>query len=148
MRRVILPAVLATAIVAGAAVLTTTGSAQTAGGPRTIHFTATQTGGFHPKGRPHPGSVVGFTDTLKGDDGSTGRDVGVCTIATGTSAICHVQFVLSTGQLAFQNAPDGSKKDSPGTVIGGNGAYLGARGSASVTEISKKTTEITVNLTN
>jgi hypothetical protein len=144
MRRVLL-------VVAGAAALAvavaSSGSAQSSGGPRTIHFVSTTVkGGFAPKGRPRPGSTLGFTDTLKGDDGSTGHDVGICTIVTRSEAFCNVQFILDKGQLSFQGTFPVRSNNSPGSVIGGVGAYEGARGSISVTDVNSKTANITVSL--
>jgi hypothetical protein len=128
-------------------VLSASGSAQSPDGPRTLHFVATETGGFESKGRFAEGSVVGFKDRLKADDGTTGRDVGVCTITDlrRKEAFCHAVAVFPEGRLFFELLNRESSKRQTAAVVGGTGAYAGARGSAVAKEAGRKT-DITVNL--
>lgn len=138
----------ALAVPAGAAgVLSASGSAQSTGGPRTLHFVATETGGFESKGRFGEGSVVGFKDRLRADDGTTGRDVGVCTITDlrRKEAFCHAVAVFPEGRLFFEWLNRESSKRQTVAVVGGTGAYSDARGSA-VAKEGRRRTGITVNL--
>ena len=147
MRRSYLWAVIATIVVALAGVIATGGSAKSSAKPRTIVFTAkTAPGGFFTKGRPHPGSRFGFTDTVTGSDGSKGHDLGSCTVIVRKTALCQVQLVLNTGQLAGQVPLKFSSKTNTGPITGGTGAYDGARGTATAVQVNKKTTKITVTL--
>jgi hypothetical protein len=140
-----------TAIAAGAAalatagVLATTGSAQAPQGT-TLHLVSkSQKGvGFNPKGRPGPGARFGFGDKITGDD--TGFDRGVCTIVTRQGALCTVQVQLSKGTLSAQGLLAQRSNKAPVAIIGGTGAYNGARGTALVTDTSATTTEIDVSL--
>jgi hypothetical protein len=142
-------AVAAAAIALGVAgVLSNAGSAQSPGGPRTVHFVATETGGFEEHGRFGNGSAFGFTDRLKADDGTTGRSVVVCTITNlkRKEAFCHVAIVFPNGQLVFEFAHRESHKSETVAVVGGTGAYADARGSAVARSVGETKTDITVSL--
>jgi hypothetical protein len=67
---------------------------------RTIHLTLVQVGGFDSPGPPHLGFVHAFTDKVTADDGSTGHDVGLCTLITNTELLCHSEVILPRGQIA------------------------------------------------
>jgi hypothetical protein len=129
-------------------VLSSTGSAQSTGGPRTVHFVATEAGGFEEQGRFGNGSAFGFTERLKADDGSTGRDIAVCTITSlkRKEAFCHVAVVFPNGQLVFEFAHRESHKSETVAVVGGTGAYADARGSAVARSVGRTKTDITVSL--
>lgn len=88
----------------------------------------------------------GFTDKVTGDDGSRGHDVGLCTLITRSELLCHSQVILSTGQLAFQGILHQHDHNTPGTVLGGTGAYNGARGTAHITDVNPTTTKVAINL--
>jgi hypothetical protein len=132
------------AALAAAGVLATTGSAQTSG--TSLHLVSkTQKGvGFNPKGRPGPGARFGFGDKISGDD--TGFDRGVCTIVTRQGALCTIQVQLSKGTLSAQGLLAQRSNKAPVAIIGGTGAYNGARGTALVTDTSPTSTMIDVSL--
>jgi hypothetical protein len=124
-----------------------TGSAEPTGGAPTVHFVATDTGGFESKGSFGNGSIVGFRDRLKADDGTTGHDLGVCTITSlkRKQAYCHAMAALASGKLFFEWVNRESSKTHTIAVVGGTGAYADARGSA-VAKESGRRTGITVTL--
>jgi hypothetical protein len=142
-------AIAAVAIaLAAAGVLSNTGRAQSTDGPRTVHFVATETGGFEEHGGFGGGSTFGFTERLKTDDGTTGRDVVVCTITNlkRKEAFCHVAIVFPNGQLVFEFAHRESHKSETVAVVGGTGVYANARGSAVARSVGETRTDITVSL--
>lgn len=126
-------------------VLSATGSAQSAG-PRVLHYAATEGGGFESKGPFGNGSVVGFRGGLKADDGTRGRHVGICTITDlkRKESFCHVVLMLPDGRLIFEFLHRETAKSHDLAVVGGTGAYAGARGSAVAKE--GRRTDITVSL--
>jgi Dirigent-like protein len=136
-------AALAAALVI-AALVAATGSAQAPAGT-TLHLVAKsqKNVGFFPSGRPHQGEHLGFGDAITGDD--TGYDRAACTIV-GRSLVCTIQVQLSKGTLSVQGIAPQRSNNTPFAVIGGTGAYDGARGTALVTDVNSSTTNITVNL--
>ena len=143
------PFILATTIVAAIALagtIATTGGAKPAPRTSTIHLALVQIGGFDSPGAPRPGFVHAFTDKVTGDNGITGHDVGLCTLMTSTELLCHSQVILTTGQLSFQGTLHQDDHNTPGSIIGGTGAYNGARGTARITDINPTTAEVTINL--
>jgi hypothetical protein len=145
MRRLIFATTVVAAI-ALAGIIATTGAANPSTRTRTIHLTLVQTGGFDSPGPPRPGFVHAFTDKITGDDGSTGHDVGLCTLITPRELLCHSQVILTTGQLAFQGILHQHDHNTPGTILGGTGAYNGARGTAHITDLTPTTAKVTINL--
>jgi hypothetical protein len=111
--------------------------------PKSLHLVATSVkkAEFSPKGKPHNGDRFGFGDKVSGDD--TGFDRGVCTLSGG-KALCNVQFQLSRGTLSLQGFVPDRVNNTPFAVLGGTGDYDGASGTALVTEVSKKTTDINI----
>jgi hypothetical protein len=146
MRRSLIVATTAVAAIALAGIIATSGGAKPSPRTRTIHLTLLQIGGYDSPGPPRPGFVHAFTDKVTGDDGSKGHDVGLCTLITKTELLCHVQVILNTGQLAFQGILHQHDHNTPGTLLGGTGAYNGARGTAHTTDVNPTTTKVTVNL--
>jgi len=77
-----------------------------------------------------------------------GHDAGVCTFTTLTppEAACQITFFLPHGEIAtqFLNAPPPRKVAA---IVGGTGAYRGARGEAVIVEGPKQTGAITFRLT-
>ena len=136
----------AVAAIALAGIIATSGGAESSPRTRTIHLTLVQTGGFDSPGPPRPGFVHAFTDKVTGDDGSEGHDVGLCTLITDKELLCHSQVILSTGQRAYQGVLHQHDHNTPGTVLGGTGAYNGARGTAHVTDVSPTITKVTISL--
>jgi dirigent-like protein len=131
------------AAVATAAVLAASGSAQTA--PTTLHLVSKHDGsvGYFPKGRPRPGDGVGFGDKISGDD--SGYDRGACTVI-GRKMLCTVQVQLSKGTLSAQGLIPQRSHNNPVAIVGGTGAYDGARGTALVTDVDANTTTVDVTL--
>ena len=124
------------------AIQATTGSAAPV--KKTLHLTATSQKkvGFFPKSKPRQGDRFGFGDSLSGDD--TGIDRGVCTIV-GKQSLCNIQVQLSKGTLSLQAfLPQGKPNNLPIPILGGTGDYDGASGTALVTQLTKKLTDISV----
>jgi hypothetical protein len=139
---------LATAVAAAAAgaALAGPGEAQTSG--TELHLTATsqKSAGFFPKHRHAvPGDLVGFGDKVTGDD--TGITRAVCTIVGGGRGLpCTIWVKLSKGTLAFEGMLPEKSHDAPIAVVGGTGAYNGARGTAYATDTGPSKTKIVVDL--
>jgi hypothetical protein len=123
------------------AVQATGGSAAPA--PKSLHLVATSLKkvGFFPKSKPRQGDRFGFGDSLSGDD--TGFDRGVCTLVGGKS-LCTIQAQLSKGTLSLQGFVPGKASNLPIAVIGGTGAYDGAGGTALITNVNKRTTDVSI----
>jgi hypothetical protein len=83
---------------------------------------------------------------IAGDDGSTGHDVGLSTLMTPRELLFHSQVILTTGQLAFQGILHRHDHNTPGTILGGTGAYDGARGTARITDLTPTTAKVTIDL--
>jgi hypothetical protein len=143
MTRLRLTLAAAVAALATAAVLATTGSAQSA--PATLHLVSKSQPrvGFFPKGRPHAGDTVGFGDKISGDE--TGFDRGTC-IVIGRGLLCTVEVQLSKGTLSVQGLVPERSHNHPMAIVGGTGAYDGARGTALVTDVDANTTTVDVAL--
>lgn len=146
MRRLLIFTTTAVAAIALAGIIATSGGAKPSPPTRTIHLTLVQVGGFDSPGPLRPGFVHAFTDKITGDDGIKGHDVGLCTLITASELLCHSQVVLNTGQLAFQGILHQQDHNAPGTVLGGTGAYSGARGTAHITDVNPTTAKVTINL--
>jgi dirigent-like protein len=131
------------AAVATAAVLAASGSAQTA--PTTLHLVSkSQPGvGYFPKGRPRSGDAIGFGSKVSGDD--TGFDRGACTVID-KKLMCTIQVQLSKGTLSAQGLIPQRSTNNPIAIVGGTGAYDGARGTALVTDVDANTTRVEVTL--
>ena len=144
------PSIIAATLIAVAlvAVDATGGHATPSARTRTIHLTLKEVGGFDSPGPPHPGFVHAFTDKVTSSDGSNGHDVGLCTLVTNSELLCHSEVILSTGQIAFQGVLHQHDRHTPGSVIGGTGAYNGARGTATITTVNSTTTKVTLELVN
>ena len=101
-----------------------------------------------PKG-PSVGDEQIITDSLLDAKRRTvGHDAGVCTFTTLTppEAACSITFFLPEGEIAtqFLNTPPPRKVVA---IVGGTGAYRGARGDAVIVEGPKQTGTITFRLT-
>ena len=141
-RRSMLALVAILAAVVAIAIQATGGSAAPA--PKSLHLvgTSVKKAEFFPKGKPHNGDRFGFGDKVSGDD--TGFDRGVCTLSGG-KALCNVQFQLSKGTLTLEGfVPEKKLNNTPIAVLGGTGDYDGASGTALVTQVNKKTTDINI----
>jgi hypothetical protein len=135
------------ASIATVAVIATSGSAQ-GPAPTSLHFVEkTQNSiGFFPHHKPRQGDRFGFGSTVTGDD--TGIDRGVCTVIGKNQALCNVEERLAKGTLSAQGmvSLSGRANKNPFAVTGGTGAYDGARGTALVTDVNSKTTDIQITL--
>jgi hypothetical protein len=131
-----------------AGALTVSGSAQSIGGARTVHFVATAKSGFESKGPFGTGSIEGFRESDKLDDGTSGHDVGVCTITDlrRKKSFCQIGIVLPEGQLILEGPHRETANTTNLAVVGGTGAYADARGSAIAKDIAPRKTDVTVNL--
>jgi hypothetical protein len=111
--------------------------------PKTLHLVATSLKkvGFFPKSKPRQGDRFGFGDSLSGDD--TGFDRGVCTLIGGKS-LCDVQAQLSKGTLSLQGFVPQKATNLPIPILGGTGAYDGAGGTAVITNVNTRTTDISI----
>jgi hypothetical protein len=146
MRRPLLLTTTVVAAIALAGIIATAGRAKPGSPTHTIHLTLMQTGGFDSTGSPRPGFVHAFTDKVTGDNAIKGHDIGLCTLINSSELLCHVQEILTTGQLAFQGILHQHDTNTPGSITGGTGAYNGARGTARITDVNPTTTKLTINL--
>ena len=90
---------------------------------------------------PSVGDERIFADSLLDAKGKkVGHDAGVCTFTTlaPPEAACYITFFLREGEIAtqFLNAPPPRKVAA---IVGGTGAYRGARGDAVIVEGPKQT---------
>lgn len=136
----------AVAAAAAAAALAVPGAAQTGGTELHLLATSQKSAQFFPHRRPHPGDQLGFGDKITGDD--TGITRAVCTFVGGKGAglPCTIWVKLSKGTLAFQAMLPEKSHNAPVAIVGGTGAYNGARGTAYATDVSKTKTSIVVDL--
>lgn len=137
----------AVAASAAAAVLAVPGAAQTGGTQLHLLATSQKRAEFFPHRRPHPGDQIGFGDRVTGDD--TGSTRAVCTFVgsgPGKGLPCTIWVQLSKGTLVFQAMLPEKSHNSPVAIVGGTGAYNGARGTAYATDVSKNKTSIVVDL--
>jgi hypothetical protein len=139
-----LAAVAAAAV--SAAALAGPGAAQTSGTELHLTATAQKSAGFFPKHRHAvPGDQLGFGDKVTGDD--TGITRAVCTIVNGGKGLpCIVWVKLSKGTLALQGMLPEKSNTAPIAVVGGTGAYNGARGTAFATDEGASKTKIVIDL--
>ena len=98
---------------------------------------------------PSLGDERVVSDSLLDTKGKkVGHDGGVCTFTSLTppEAACHITFFLARGQIAIQflNSPPPRKLAA---IVGGTGAYRGARGEAVIIEGPKQTGRVTFALT-
>ena len=140
--RSMLALVAIAAAIGAIAIQATAGSA--APTKKSLHLVATtqKKVGFFPKSKPRQGDRFGFGDSVSGDD--TGIDRGVCTFI-GHQSLCNVQVQLAKGTLSLQAfLPQGKATNLPIAVLGGTGDYDGASGTAVVSQLTKKTTDINI----
>lgn len=147
MSRMAIAVTAGVACIATVAVIATSGSAQ-GPAPTSLHLVEKdqKSVGFAPNRKPRQGDRFGFGSTVSGDDAGVGR--GVCTVIGTTQALCNIQERLAKGTLSAQGlvSLSGPANKTPFAVIGGTGAYDGARGSALVTDVNSTTTDIQITL--
>ena len=132
-------------VAAAAALVAGSAGAQTP--PSTLHLVAkNQRGvGFQPAGRPHQGSRFGFGDRVSGDD--TGYSRAVCTLlAKSDGVLCTIQLHLSKGTITAQGELPQQSNNAPVAITGGTGAYNGARGTATATDVGPNRTNVDIAL--
>jgi hypothetical protein len=102
-----------------------------------------------PKGEPGPGDGFQFTEDLSQDGTLVGTDKGTCTITAKEAVTCKVAVTFPNGTLSVIGSVKFSEEGEASTfqVIGGTGAYAGAKGSASVKDESETESEITLRYT-
>jgi hypothetical protein len=141
-------AVAATVVAAAStALLAGPGEAQTSGTELHLVAATQRSAGFFPKHRHAvPGDQLGFGSKVSGDD--TGITRAVCTIVGGSSSglPCTVWVKLSKGTLALQGMLPEKSHNAPIAVLGGTGAYNGARGTAYATDLSPSKSRIVIDL--
>ena len=147
MRRKPIALVSIVGAVAAAAIIATSGTAQTpAASPTVLHLVEkTQKGvGFFPKHRPREGDRLGFGDKVSGDE--TGVSRWVCTVIGRTEGLCAVVLRLSKGTLTFQGMGHERDTKAPFAVTGGTGAYEGASGTGLFTDVNATTGRFDITL--
>ncbi|MEA2141630.1 MAG: hypothetical protein QOI64_60 [Solirubrobacteraceae bacterium] len=93
-----------------------------------------------PKGTPGPRSTIVFSGRETGDD--SGRSYVQCTLIDRVHGLCLGHFRLKNGTISvetvlpLEDAPKRLTLD----ITGGTGAYNGARGTATFTDIGKDRT--------
>lgn len=138
-------AAVSAAAVAAAALLAGPGAAQNGG--TELHLTGTMQKhvGFFPKHHQGPGDRFGFGEKITGDDAGVSRSV--CTIVGGSGGLpCTIWVKLSKGTIELQGMSPERARHTPIAVVGGTGAYNGARGTAYVTDTSQSKMSIVVKL--
>jgi hypothetical protein len=103
---------------AGALVLPAVASAK----PATFTAQAYQTSDTH------SGNTQRFAETLKVGGKVVGHDKIVCKAASATRAQCAATFTFATGTFAVAGPLDPSKAKNNLPIVGGTGAYKGAKG--------------------
>jgi hypothetical protein len=122
------------AAAAATAALAASGSAQDPAAPTTLNLkgTAQRSVGFGPTHRPHQGERMGFGERVSGDDSGISRVT--CTFIGTRQITCAAVLRLTRGTLVMQGLlPAGPTPGVPIAVVGGTGAYDGARGTATIT---------------
>lgn len=135
------------AAIATAAIIATSGSAQSpTPSPTTLHLVekSQKTVGFFPRHRPRQGDLLGFGETVSGDD--TGRDRTVCTVIGKDQAVCTSVLRLSKGTITAQGVSGPKSTKRPIAITGGTGAYEGARGTALLTDTSARSNVLDITL--
>jgi hypothetical protein len=103
-----------------------------------------------PKGEPEPGDAFGFFEELTQHGTVVGHDKGVCTITGPKAVACKVAVSFPNGTFAVEGEPEFSEDGSVPAefrVVGGTGAYAGAKGTALVKDSSDTDSDITVTYT-
>lgn len=135
-------AIVTISLAAAATVLfTALSGAAAAPPPAPLHLTGHQISQSGPGRRPHPGSVIVLRESERGDD--RGRAYVQCTLVDAGHALCSGYLTLARGTIALSTVMpfDASSKTSHLAITGGTGAYDGARGTVTFTDIGKDRTD-------
>jgi hypothetical protein len=158
MRRNQLPlgAGLAAAVTAFTLAIATSGSAQSGG--RTVSFIAHYGGPTNfvdnpPKAHglnPGPGDLLTATSTVFNSSGTTrvGRTSELCVgiVKRPFTMQCDFSLLTHNGALAISGAIDPTKHPWSAAVVGGTGAYAGARGTVQDTPAGPRSERLTITL--
>jgi hypothetical protein len=156
MRKLILTlagAAAAAATISGAA-LATADTAAASAQDQTITLKATTVSvtcipvpGQKMTGQEVPGDQCFFAEKLTRNGASYGHDAIHCTVATLNDLVCTAAWMLPRGQIAAAGdggSTTGNLKIVP--VVGGTGAYDGARGEVVITNTSGSTSTVAFHL--
>ena len=156
MRKIILTlvGVAAAAATISGAVLATATTAAASAQDQTITLNATTVSvtcipipGQKMTGQEVPGDQCVFSEKLTRDGAPYGHDAIHCTVATLNDLVCTAAWMLPQGQIAAAGdggSTTGNLKIIP--VIGGTGAYDGARGQVVVTNTSGSSSTVVFHL--
>ena len=134
---VLLGAVLAAVVLAA----TASGASST---PRTLEFTDVQQTFISPK-EPMPGDRLVFTSIIYDHGSRVGRAEGVCTVTSRAAVQCTFTAHVPSGQIVAMGDGDPGKPVSRWAIVGGLGAYTGARGTLVITNVSPTTSHVVVH---
>jgi hypothetical protein len=98
-------------------------------------------------GKEVPGDQCVFSEKLTRNGTPYGHDAVHCTVVTVNDLICMAAWMLPDGQITAAGdggATTGTRKAIP--VIGGTGAYDGARGDVVITNTSGSTSTVVIHL--
>jgi hypothetical protein len=148
----------AAAVTVAAAAALTHSAASATGGPRTIVFTEPFNGGhtrFIDQGRKgiSPGDMFLTTD-VPSYDLKTGRRIGtsdgmetIVSLRHQGTVLLHARGRLKDGVIELTALLRHADREQTGVIVGGTGAYAGARGYATVVEdLKHKRNVITLTL--
>ena len=98
-------------------------------------------------GKEVPGDQCVFSEKLTRNGTPYGHDAVHCTVVTVNDLVCTAAWMLPRGQLAVAGdggSTTGTRKMLP--VVGGTGAYDGARGDVVITNTSGSTSTVVFHL--
>jgi hypothetical protein len=76
----------------------------------------------------HSGNTQRFTENLKVGGKVVGHDKIACKVGSGATAQCTATFTFATGTFTVSGPLNTSKAKNTLPIIGGTGAYKGAKG--------------------
>jgi hypothetical protein len=85
----------------------------------------------------HSGNTQRFAETLKVGGKVVGHDKITCVVASSTRAQCTVTFTVGTGTFTASGPLNPTKQKQILAIIGGTGAYKGAKGALHLTFLSE-----------
>jgi hypothetical protein len=143
---VLLGAALAAVVLAA----TASGASST---PRTLEFNGVQVSFVSPPA-PKPGDRLVFTSIVFNHASAfgqpagarVGRAEGVCTVTSYAAVQCVFTAHLPNGQLVAMGDGDPGKRVSRWAIVGGLGAYAGARGTLVITNTSQTKSFVVAHL--
>lgn len=121
---------LVSALVAGVLL---TGAAQAAAGSDVIRLTSVMVSEQHPNNET---IIIKNNDFISGK--KAGHDTLTCKLVAQSRVNCSIAVVLAAGKLSGKFAQSLSASSGKGTIIGGTGKYLGARGTFTFKNLNKE----------